>query len=124
VSTDVYISNIVKCAPPNNRKPTDTEIDTCIDYLFDQLDVVNPKVIVALGNTAISGLTKTIFGITKLRGKFMKFRDRFAKETNIFVMPTWHPSYVLRHGSAGQIYEDFKNDLQLAIIKSKEQTNE
>jgi uracil-DNA glycosylase len=112
VAKDIYVCNIIKCRPPGNRRPSDEETNFCIDYLEEQLKVVNPKVIVALGNTAISGLLPLDGGITKIHGKFFK---RGA----IYVVPVYHPSYVLRNGTAGQVYTDFKADLQTAIDKSR-----
>ena len=113
VEKDIYVCNILKCRPPNNRRPTEEETNFCIDFLETQLKIVNPKVIVALGSTAVNGLINTTFGITKIRGQFFKRR-------NTLVMPAYHPSYVLRNGSAGPVFEDFKKDLQSAIDKSRE----
>lgn len=111
---DVYVCNIIKCRPPSNRRPTEEEVNTCIDYLDEQLKLVNPKVIVALGNTAVSSLVPVDFGITKIHGKFFK-------RNGVVVMPAYHPSYVLRNGSSGPVYDDFVKDLETAISKSKEQ---
>lgn len=116
VATDIYVCNIVKCRPPNNRRPTDDEINCCIGYLDEQLAFVNPKVIVALGNTAVFNLIPVDGGITKIHGKLFK-------RGKIWVVPVYHPSFVLRNGSSGPIYEDFKNDLQTAINKSREDNN-
>ncbi len=110
---DIYVCNIIKCRPPDNRRPTDEEVVQCMVYLDWQLSLVKPKVIVALGSTAMNNLINTTYGITKVHGKFFKRRD-------IWVMPVYHPSYVLRNGSTGLIFEDFKKDLLLAIKKSKE----
>jgi uracil-DNA glycosylase family 4 len=115
VQQDIYVCNIIKCRSPNNRKPTENEINHCIDYLDEQLKIINPKVIIALGNTAVSTLTNTPFGISKVRGTFLKYKK-------IPVIPVYHPSFVLRNGSTGPVYDNFKNDLQLAINKSKEIT--
>lgn len=117
VEKDIYVCNIIKCRPPKNRKPTEEECSSCIDYLEEQLKLLSPKVIVALGNTAVSGLLPFDGGITKLHGKFFKRGD-------ILVMPCYHPSYVLRNGSSGPIYNEFKQDLQLAINKTKERGSE
>ena len=87
---DVYVCNIVKCRPPDNRKPTPEETATCIPYLHEQLALVRPKVIVALGNTAASALLDTKLGITKLRGQWKLYKGA------TLVMPTYHPSYLLR----------------------------
>lgn len=112
--TDIYVCNIIKCRPPNNRRPTEEEVNFCIDFLEEQVKLVLPKVIVALGSTAVNGLLPAnTLGITKIRGKFFK-------RNQTLVLPVYHPSYVLRNGSSGPIFEDFKNDLQLAINKTKE----
>ncbi|WP_348980546.1 uracil-DNA glycosylase family protein, partial [Polyangium sp. 15x6] len=90
---EVYICNIVKCRPPENRKPQPEEMDACKGYLATQIELVRPKYIVALGATAIQGLLGTTEGITKLRGKWKMYRG-------IPVMPTFHPAYLLRQPSA------------------------
>jgi DNA polymerase len=113
IEKDIYVCNILKCRPPNNRRPTEEETNFCIDFLEEQLKLVNPKVIVALGGTAVNGLINTTFGITKIHGQFFK-------RQGMVVMPAYHPSYVLRNGSSGPVYEDFKKDLQSAILKSRE----
>jgi DNA polymerase len=87
---DVYICNILKCRPPGNRRPEPGEMATCIPYLHEQLALVGPRVIVAMGNTAVAALLDTKLGITKLRGEFKLYRG------HTLVMPTYHPSYLLR----------------------------
>jgi DNA polymerase len=87
---DVYVCNILKCRPPGNRRPEADEIATCIPYLHEQLAIVNPRVIVAMGNTAVAALLDTKLGITKLRGQWKLYRGK------TLVMPTYHPSYLLR----------------------------
>jgi DNA polymerase len=87
--TDVYICNILKCRPPGNRRPEPEEMAACFPYLHEQLDLVRPRVIVALGNTAVAALLDTKLGITKLRGQWKLYRG-------VLVMPTYHPSYLLR----------------------------
>lgn len=110
---DIYVCNIVKCRPPGNRKPTEEEINFCIDFLEEQLKLVSPKIIIALGNTAVGGLLPIDYGITKIHGKFFK-------RGSIYVMPVYHPSFVLRNGSKGPVFDAFKKDLEVAINKSKE----
>lgn len=87
---DVYVCNIIKCRPPGNRRPEPAETEACIPYLHEQLANVDPKVIVALGNTAVASLIGTTLGITKLRGEWKLYRGK------VLVMPTYHPSYLLR----------------------------
>jgi uracil-DNA glycosylase len=87
---DVYICNILKCRPPGNRRPEPDEMATCIPYLHEQLALVRPRAIVAMGNTAVAALLDTKLGITKLRGQWKLYRG------HTLVMPTYHPSYLLR----------------------------
>ncbi|MBK8251841.1 MAG: uracil-DNA glycosylase [Polyangiaceae bacterium] len=100
---DVYICNIVKCRPPNNRKPELSEMDACTPYLKEQLALVKPKVIVALGATAVTGLIGSTEGITRLRGKWKLYKG------TVPIMPTFHPAYLLRNEAAKR---DVWNDLQ------------
>ena len=92
----VYIANILKCRPDTpgqasgNRKPTPEEMQTCLPYLLAQIEIIQPKVMVALGATAVEGLLGKTLGITKLRGHFQQFRG-------IPLMPTYHPAYLLRN---------------------------
>lgn len=85
----VYIANIVKCRPPRNRDPQTIEIQTCIPFLEAQIQIINPSVIIALGRIAAQTLLKTKDPISYIRGKFVK-------RNNIEIMPTYHPSYLLR----------------------------
>lgn len=89
---EVYIANIIKCRPPGNRNPLDDEIATCIGFLERQIEVIKPEVIMSLGNVPTQILLKTERGITALRGKFFDYKG-------IKVMPTFHPSYLLRDSS-------------------------
>jgi uracil-DNA glycosylase len=87
--SDVYICNVVKCRPPENRTPQPDEMEICGQFLFRQLSVIQPKAICALGSTAAKALLGTKEGVTKLRGGWHKWRD-------IPVRVTFHPSYLLR----------------------------
>jgi len=86
----VYIANIVKCRPPENRNPFEDESNTCIPYLYRQIEYIKPKVIVCLGSVAAQNLLKTKLGITKIRGEFVDLNG-------VKVMPTFHPAYLLRN---------------------------
>jgi len=90
---EVFIANILKCRPPENRPPTPVEMETCIPYLKEQIQRLKPQVIVALGATAVRGLLKVETGITRLRGSWHVFEG-------IPVMPTFHPAYLLRNPPA------------------------
>ena len=89
---DVFITNVVKCRPPNNRVPTVDEIVACNSFLESQIALISPKIIITLGNTPTRWLLKTSEGITALRGKWFKWRG-------IELMPQFHPSYLLRNQS-------------------------
>jgi len=104
----VYIANILKCRPDTpgqsagNRKPTPEEMQTCIPFLHEQIDLIQPKVIVALGATAVEGLLGKTIGITKLRGHWRTYRG-------IPLMPTYHPAYLLRNQALSEkrrVWED------------------
>lgn len=106
---DVYIANVLKCRPPNNRNPAPDEVETCSPYLLRQIELIQPKVIVTLGNFAAKMLLDTNTGITTLRGEFHKYA--LAKQdTNVpVVMPTYHPAYLLRNPNAKKdVWEDMK----------------
>lgn len=107
---DVYVCNILKCRPPGNRRPEPEETATCIPYLHEQLALVHPRVIVALGNTAVAALLDTKLGITKLRGVWKLYRGR------TLLMPTYHPSYLLRpSGQQAEAKRQAWEDLQLVM---------
>lgn len=104
---DVYVCNIVKCRPPKNRKPEPEEMAACSPFLTEQLELLAPKVIVALGATAVQGLLGTSEGITRMRGKWKLYRGRVA------VMPTFHPAYLLRTPSAKrEVWQDLQEVLR------------
>ncbi len=102
---EVFIGNIVKCRPPNNRVPLPDEMQACLPYLHEQIALLKPKVIVALGGTAVKGLFQTQTGITKLRGQWMSYQG-------IDCMPTYHPAYLLRNPPEKKwVWEDMKDVL-------------
>jgi len=99
---DVFIGNVNRCRPPQNRTPTSAEAAICKPFLLREIAVVRPDVIVVLGNTAMKNLLDTKEGITKLRGKFQDYRG-------IKVMPTFHPAYLLRDPSKKrEAWDDMK----------------
>jgi DNA polymerase len=101
----VYICNVVKCRPPENRAPQPDEVASCISFLQRQLELINPQVIVTLGQHAQKALVGSEIGITKLRGNWQSWRG-------IKVMPTLHPAYLLRNPPAKK---DFWADLQVVM---------
>jgi uracil-DNA glycosylase family 4 len=106
---DVYICNVVKCRPPENRTPLPDEMEICGQFLFRQLSVIQPKAICALGSTAAKALLGTKDGVMKLRGKWHKWRD-------VPVIVTYHPSYLLRpynQNAKREAWEDLKKVLHL-----------
>ena len=86
---EVYIANIVKCRPPQNRNPQDDEAEACLNYLRNQVILVKPKIIVLLGNVALKNILGKEYGITASRGKWVE-------KKGILYMPTWHPAALLR----------------------------
>lgn len=104
---NVYICNVVKCRPPENRTPQPDEMEICGEFLFRQLMVIRPKAICALGSTAAKALLATKDGVTRLRGNWQKWRD-------IPVIVTYHPSYLLRpynQNAKREAWEDLKKVL-------------
>jgi uracil-DNA glycosylase family 4 len=98
----VYICNVVKCRPPENRKPEDDEVATCSPYLFRQLDVIAPKAIVCLGLTAAQALLKTKDSISRFRGEWFDYRGTK-------LLATYHPAYLLRNPNAkGEVWKDLQ----------------
>jgi DNA polymerase len=122
----VYIANILKCRPDTpgqsagNRKPTREEMQTCIPFLHEQIDLVRPKVIVALGATAVEGLLGKTIGITKLRGTWKTYRGTP-------LMPTYHPAYLLRNQAPSEkrrVWEDMLKVMEkLGLSISQKQRN-
>jgi uracil-DNA glycosylase len=104
---DVYICNIVKCRPPENRNPEPDEVEACIGFVKAQIHSIKPKVIVTLGNVPTQNLLGTKQGITRMRGTWQEYNG-------IPVMPTFHPSYLLRSpGEKKKVWED----VQLVMVK-------
>jgi DNA polymerase len=106
--SSVYIANILKCRPDTpgqrsgNRKPTAEEMQTCIPFLHEQIDLIGPRVLVALGSTAVEGLLGKTAGITRLRGQWQMYRG-------IPLMPTYHPAYLLHNQALSEkrrVWED------------------
>ena len=114
----VYIANILKCRPDTpgqtagNRKPTAEEMATCIPFLHEQIDLIQPKVLVALGATAVEGLLGKTVGITRLRGQWQSYRGTP-------LMPTYHPAYLLRNQAMSEkrkVWEDMLQVLERLLL--------
>jgi DNA polymerase len=104
---DVYIANVLKCRPPNNRDPHPDEVDSCEPFLFRQVETIEPRVIVALGAFAARTLLKTQDPISRLRGRVYEYRGAQ-------LIPTFHPSFLLRSpGYKREAWEDLKKALAL-----------
>ena len=104
---EVYVCNVLKCRPPKNRAPTPAELAACKPWIAEQLEVLRPQVIVALGGSAMRGLFDVQEGITKLRGKWRLYRGEIP------TMPTFHPSYLLRDPAAKRpVWEDLQDVLR------------
>lgn len=102
---DVYVMNTIKCRPPNNRKPTETELSSCRNFFDTQLSLLKSKVIVALGATASETILGSVGSISKIRGTWFNYKDKK-------VMPTFHPAYLLRNQAAKTIVAE---DLKLVL---------
>jgi len=99
---DVYICNVVKCRPPENRAPEPDEVTTCSPYLLRQIDVIRPKVIVCLGAVSAKTLLETTRGISQFRGQWLEWRGHK-------LMATYHPAYLLRNPNAkGEVWKDLQ----------------
>lgn len=107
---EVYIANIVKCRPPNNRNPQDDEAESCLDYLRNQVILIKPKIIVLLGSVALKNVLGKEYGITASRGKWLERKG-------ILFMPTWHPAALLRDENKKI---DFIKDLKQVIKRYNE----
>ena len=113
---DVYICNVVKCRPPENRQPEKDEVAECSPFLFRQIDTIAPKVIVCLGSTAAQTILQTNRGISHFRGEWLEFRGRK-------LMATYHPAYLLRNPAAkSEVWKDLQKvmaELGLAVKRGK-----
>jgi DNA polymerase len=115
---DVYIANVIKCRPPQNRNPEQDEVETCEPFLFQQVDIIKPKVIVALGTFAARALLRTLDPISRLRGRVYEYRG--AK-----LVPTFHPAYLLRNpASKREVWEDMKLVRWLLKSETVEETED
>jgi len=110
---EVYITNVVKCRPPGNRVPTKGEMDACWDWLAAQIALVNPLLIVTLGNTPTQKLLGTAEGITQLRGRFFTWKGK------IEVFPMFHPSYLLRNPSKKKGSPKYLTWLDIKAVKER-----
>lgn len=110
---DVYICNVVKCRPPENRLPEPDEIKTCSPYLLRQLDAIDPKVIVCLGACSAQTLLETNRGISHFRGQWLDFRGRK-------LMATYHPAYLLRNPAAkADVWKDLQKVMAVLGLEVK-----
>jgi len=99
---DVYIANVIKCRPPENRNPEQDEMDACRPYIRRQIEIIQPKVIVTLGRFALQSLTEKGYAISAVRGQWLEYHG-------IKVMPTYHPAYLLRTPAAKRdVWADMK----------------
>jgi len=106
---DIYIANIVKCRPPQNRNPEPDEIEACMEYLKAQINLIKPKIIVLLGSVALKNILGKEYGITSSRGKWIE-------KDGILYMPTFHPAALLRDENKKI---DFWNDLKEVLRKKQ-----
>ncbi|MDH5753255.1 MAG: uracil-DNA glycosylase [Deltaproteobacteria bacterium] len=105
---DVYITNVVKCRPPENRNPEPDETASCMPILKKQIELINPRIIVTLGNVPLRALQPDAPGITKARGIPLQLDGRT-------ILPTYHPSYLLRNPAGiPDCWRDFRKALEMA----------
>jgi DNA polymerase len=107
---DVFIMNIVKCRPPENRTPTAEEMAKCSQHLESQLALLRPKIVVCLGNTPMKWLLQTTEGISKMRGKWFDWRG-------VKLMPMFHPSYLLRNQSRTEGSPKYQTWMDVQALK-------
>jgi DNA polymerase len=109
---DVYIANVIKCRPPENRNPEPDELDECRPYIRRQVALIQPKVIVALGRIGLQSLTERAYAISSVRGQWLDY-------DGIMLMPTYHPAYLLRTPSAKkEVWADMKKVMNVLGIPS------
>jgi len=110
---DVYICNVVKCRPPENRQPEKDEVAACSPFLSRQIDSIAPKVIVCLGSTAAQTILQTNRGISQFRGQWLEFRGRK-------LIATYHPAYLLRNPAAkSEVWKDLQKVMAVLGLKVK-----
>ncbi|MHB8464255.1 MAG: uracil-DNA glycosylase [Acidimicrobiales bacterium] len=106
--SQVYVGNVVKCRPPGNRDPEEIELEACWPWLEAQLDLIQPAVVVTLGNFAARRLLGTSLGVTKLRGREHEWRGTV-------LVPTFHPSFILRNGGG-----DYLVQMRADLVRAKQ----
>jgi len=111
---EIYITNVIKCRPPQNRTPYKKELEQCTPYLLEQIEMIDPKVIVALGKVAADFFIESELSMSLLRGNFYEFKK-------IRVMPTFHPSYIIRNEGNREIKKMVWEDMKkvMAVLGKK-----
>ena len=113
---DVYIANVIKCRPPDNRNPQKEEIEACLPYLWNQIEIINPRVVCTLGNFAAQALLGKKVAITKIRGQH-------SQVNNFFVFPMLHPAAALHQNRLRKsVEEDFLNLKKFLALNLKPET--
>jgi len=108
---DIFITNMLKCRPPGNRNPSKSELETCLPYLETQIALINPKIIVTLGNIPTQFILETTKGITRMRGNWFDWLG------GIKIFPMFHPSYLLRNASTAPGSPKAKTWLDIKTLK-------
>jgi len=109
--SQVYIANVLKTRPPDNATPTSEEIRICAPYLFEQIGIIRPEAIVTLGLPATRALLESADSMSRLRGRWARFRVPLPYEGEVAVMPTYHPAFLLRSYTAenrGKVWSDLR----------------
>ncbi len=111
---EVYIANVIKCRPPENRNPEPDELDACRPFLSKQVEFIKPRVIVTLGRFGLQSLTQKSYSISSVRGEWLEHEG-------VKVMPTYHPAYLLRNPSAKKdVWSDMKKVMDLLGVRSSQ----